>query len=721
MNQEAKNHYRLKLGWVVLLSVLITGNTFSVNKWPEYKLGGSEKLFLNEEDFIRIRITIDNNEWAAKRFEVLKKNNSLTEEEYFNCHWNQNWRQWTTGQYIKELSLYYRLTGDTTKLSVIKSILTKEFKLNKTNLPLFDTDKKVSNEAWNWGMIRVNYLWAWDMIKSHPSMDAIKEPMRIRLNELMHRYIRFENENIVSLTNTRFWGITFLGLVGILNDNKEVFEHATSGKYGFKTILETQIRDNKFWPEPMGYSKDYVMCGMLLLAEASRVNGFENLYQYESKSGASLKKMVDGYLDLCFPNGLLASNGDHSLKAELTKDNKIIKYAGYYLFNSPSSRLNDKLEILYRAYKDPKYAWLIEQSKERVSYDVTVWGDNTLTYGIPIVKKEVPAFKDGVYPEYGHAMISNVNGENYWKGENVTLHLRNGCMISHGHNDAFHIELFAYGKQIYPEWYRAWEYLAPRASNNFRNRTPLSQKALGHNTVVVDKKNPDFPRHNQVEQINDITFSGIKESGNLKYISLTGSVYKGVSQKRTLGITSNYLLDIFECSSDDIHIYDYILHDEGVFELVTKTKMTTYDGFSKDYQLKPIDSTAIAEDNVWLRNGKKSILHQPWQGSFIDNQKRRVNIFVGGEKATEVFLTNTPFYINEKGWDSTPDSVRKIAKPMLIVRRNCKSTSFIVVHQLTDLNNPFKVNIKNSEIDIRAKGFHDLIKISGDILIKTSK
>jgi hypothetical protein len=31
------------------------------------------------------------------------------------------------------------------------------------------------------------------------------------------------------------------------------------------------------------------------------------------------------------------------------------------------------------------------------------------------------------------------------------------------------------------------------------------------------------------------------------------------------------------------------------------------------------------------------------------------------------------------------------------------------------------VNIKNSEIDIRAKGFHDLIKISGDILIKTSK
>jgi hypothetical protein len=379
------------------------------------------------------------------------------------------------------------------------------------------------------------------------------------------------------------------------------------------------------------------------------------------------------------------------------------------------------LEILYRAYKDPKYAWLIEQSKERVSYDVTVWGDNTLTYGIPIVKKEVPAFKDGVYPEYGHAMISNVNGENYWKGENVTLHLRNGCMISHGHNDAFHIELFAYGKQIYPEWYRAWEYLAPRASNNFRNRTPLSQKALGHNTVVVDKKNPDFPRHNQVEQINDITFSGIKESGNLKYISLTGSVYKGVSQKRTLGITSNYLLDIFECSSDDIHIYDYILHDEGVFELVTKTKMTTYDGFSKDYQLKPIDSTAIAEDNVWLRNGKKSILHQPWQGSFIDNQKRRVNIFVGGEKATEVFLTNTPFYINEKGWDSTPDSVRKIAKPMLIVRRNCKSTSFIVVHQLTDLNNPFKVNIKNSEIDIRAKGFHDLIKISGDILIKTSK
>ena len=532
------------------------------NKWPKNNMGGGENLFLNEEDFKRIRQTIEENEWAAKRFEELKKNVFLSEDLYYNTHWKHNWRQWTIGQYMKEIAVYYRLTGDDFKLHEIQKLLVNEFNLDKINQPFYNNEEEVSTDSWSWGMIHVNYLWAWDLVKQHPTLETIKEPMQKRLTEIALQYRKYEDTKINRLGNTQFWSITFMGLVGLLCGNEDAIEHSFSGKYGYKTILETKIRDKKFWPEPLEYTYGYVLCCMLMLAEASRINGYEDLYNYRSPNGASLKGMVDGLLELTFPNGLLAPGGDGSLTAEIDENNELKKYQGAYLFNSPFPRFTNKFEILYKTYKDPKYAWLIQQEKERLCYDTTVWGDTTLLYGIPLEKEQVPAFKDSVYTEIGHAMISTENSKKYWQGNNVTLHIRNGCTIQyHGHNDQFNIGLFAYGNLIYPDWYRRWEYLAPRPSRNNRNKTPFSHYSLGHNTVVVDKKNPDYPRHqldtSKVE-INDVTFSEITETSQMKLISLEGSVYKGVNQKRTLGITPHYLLDIFECSSNDLGDLKYL-------------------------------------------------------------------------------------------------------------------------------------------------------------------
>ncbi len=98
-------------------------------------MGGNENLFLNEEDFRRIRRTIDENEWAEKRFEVLKNNVYRSEDEYFESHWKGSWRQWSTGQYLKYIAIYYRLTGEETKLIQIKEHLINEFKLDEMGVP----------------------------------------------------------------------------------------------------------------------------------------------------------------------------------------------------------------------------------------------------------------------------------------------------------------------------------------------------------------------------------------------------------------------------------------------------------------------------------------------------------------------------------------------------------------------------------------------------------
>ena len=127
-----------------------------------------------------------------------------------------------------------------------------------------------------------------------------------------------------------------------------------------------------------------------------------------------------------------------------------------------------------------------------------------------------------------------------------------------------------------------------------------------------------------------------------------------------------------------------------------------------------------AESRRWLRKGKKGIINSSWEGGFVENENRRVNIYIGGEEGTEVFVTNTPIYVSD-GWDNTPDFIKKIAKPMLIVRRKCKSTKFIVVHQLANLSEKFKVDIKNMNIEIMTDDYIDLLEFQDDRILLTSK
>jgi len=122
------------------------------NKWPKNYMGGDEKLFLNEQDFTRIRENVNQFDWAKIRFEVLRTNALMTEDDFYQSHWKGNWRQWTTGQYLKYVALYYRLTGEEKNLAQIKTLLTQEFNLDRMEKPLYDSQKAVSSAMWSWGM-----------------------------------------------------------------------------------------------------------------------------------------------------------------------------------------------------------------------------------------------------------------------------------------------------------------------------------------------------------------------------------------------------------------------------------------------------------------------------------------------------------------------------------------------------------------------------------------
>jgi hypothetical protein len=94
-------------------------------------------------------------------------------------------------------------------------------------------------------------------------------------------------------------------------------------------------------------------------------------------------------------------------------------------------------------------------------------------------------------------------------------------------------------------------------------------------------------------------------------------------------------------------------------------------------------------------------------------------LHVGAESETEIFTTNTPIY-SSAGWDNTPEAIRKMSKPMLIIRRKCMSTKFVVVHQLTNLDKKYEVKVNKNGIEINANDFSDFIEIKGENIIHKS-
>jgi len=682
------------------------------NNWPTETLGGDEKIYLSEQDIVAMRQRIDVYPWAQARFDALK-------DLVANTNSSDN-------QFAKDIALYYRLTGDDSKLNLVKEALVDKFNLDNMGSDL------VNGRTWkSWGRTKASYYHAWDLVNKSPVMSEIDTRMDTRLNELASEFLK---EDLGSFGNTDTWAICGMGLTGLLTGNQEAIDGALDNKTGVKAWLENHLREGKFFFDPLQYGWKYVLLTMTILAQAYKQSGIENLYQYSSPSGHTIKGMADGYLELCNPTGELVGGGDQSYVAQIygsdgqvayeaTNDDTFVMHDGNggSLFG-PGCRTN-LFEILYAEYQDPKYAWCIAQSPERHIYhdhdEVRTWGDTTLSHGLSLSAPVAPDFKNSAFQDMGHALLSDVEGPGYWLGNNMALHVRNGCANgTHSHDDPFHFDLYAKGKMLYADWFhKSHEYLSPDEDCPM----PIHKYSIGHNTVSVDKKGPDVKRVGTRDIVNDVDFSEITTQGPLKVISLHGSPWGGVEMRRTFGLSSSYLVDVFECDSNDQHTYDYFLRDHGQLVLDEALDTQPYSGFKNDYDLDVIDTRSSRNDNEWLREGLKATTGSNWQGSFVGTPdglpgtEKRSHLFVGAEPDTEVFKSDTPLLVWQ-GWDETPSDIRAMSRGVLIMRRRAKSTKFVVVHQLDNLDKKYDVQIEGTSISIKGDGFeHSFVVENGEI------
>ena len=659
---------------------------------------------LNKQDIEEIKSKIAAHEWAAKLFERVKNDRTFESMNAVDVIDGGDiamyFRQ--EGRWLFNRALAFAVSGTDEEIPRLIEILTQRF-LKEWEFPSFQEFKRLAVPLdfdsiagyWMFWQMLANHVYGFSLIKDHPafSSDLLSQFERVfrKVIELKKK----EYDNLLALYNCQFWDVTCLGMLGFLVEDQDAVNLAINGKYGFKHMLE-RFYDGLFWPEAQGYGYGYISTCALMLAEGSLQSGYEDLYQYVSPSGASIKSMFDGFTSILLTDGRMATSGDSGQS-----------YAGdYYLTNKCKSK-NNKLEIAYRRYEDPVYAWVLSMEPDRDTEDVTFWGYSALTHGIPLGETKPPSAQSRVFKQYGAALIRSDETDNYWHSDAMAVYLRDGSRQGHSHDDHYGILLNAYGKNIYPDLRIDWDYkgMPDTKTGKNRNTRAFSRSIAGHNTIMVDGVDPEF---------RNVKILPLRRVNGMQVLRVEGSVdggaYRRVYQTRILGVVKEYLLDIFDIRCEVAHTYDYLLHSFGKLQAADIPDMAESDhqDLRDEFNFHEIDSSSESPDNYWIGPGTRGTSDADWGAVFIDTDGIGSQIRVAGNDGTDVVTSSTPYYVSKYGLNGTAGEQRPDRRPLLIIRRKTQSTTFVVVHMpFRDTIPVIAVRRTGSKVIISGDGFSD--------------
>jgi hypothetical protein len=376
----------------------------------------------------------------------------------------------------------------------------------------------------------------------------------------------------------------------------------------------------------------------------------------------------------------------------------------YFLINDRDGRDWNKYDLAYHRYKDPLYAWVLNHNPKRDEWDHAMWGYTALIYGDPLPRKiSTPHAKSMIFPEAGVAMLRAQEGPSYWESKAPAVSVCFGPKMGHSHNDAFHITLHGRGRLLEPDWFIQWDYLG---RPEHRNQTPWSKHPIAHNTVLVDRRN-----YTAIRKPLDVREQDFGDA--VKIVRIAGTVYDGVAEQRTLALTREYLLDIFELSSDREHSYDWLLHGLGALQL-SGLRLSPFD-VGAAFGFKRIDAKFPDEPyNHWIRNGAHADAVDTFSATWTQDDGAGVKVTMLGQKATTVYSGDGPYYVSALGMMDQLQDRKVRSVPMIAVHRQGTRASYVALHEPFDASSKSGLTIRRlssqqavDAFEVAGSGFTD--------------
>lgn len=598
-------------------------------------------LLMSKAEIADMKSKIANYTWAGNLYDgTVRANADSALSQSLSPTKNLN-ILWETGQKLIDLGLVYQISGESKYAQKVRTVL-----LAHANGWIQGT---LAPWAWSSSMYGIRFIWAYDLTYNYGGWTSTDRTLMKRFFTEMAELCVAEPQSYKP-TNRWAWTHAQAGAVGYFYGIQEYITYGIDDRGGFKDILENHVKDG-FWKEATWYGPNYGMCSMTILAEAALHSSGTNLYNYTSPSGNSIKTMFDRYLDSCFPNGVVAAHGDIG---------SVKRSGGWPLFEWQENRNGRaKFEIAYKRYEDPDYAWVLRHNTARNGRDVKFWGYLALTHGVPTLPSApAPAARSGTYPNMGIAMLMAEEGTGYWGSGSLAVFVRFGGICGHAHQDQFGIVLHAFNVLMEPDLFNGWDYGSTRADR----LTRWSPHTIAHNTVMVDKKSTGHRDYGLV------AFQDFNE--NIKVLVLISPSGSSVRKSRTLGLTEEYLVDVFELSSGSSHTYDWVAHQYGSLS-VPGVELTSYD-VGKDVGFGVINKKKPGIN--WIVDGKHGNTTGPWRAEFREKSTRGLNLLFSEEDSKTVLVGRGPYHVSDDG------VISSTRVPLVIVRKTGTSKKFVVLH-----------------------------------------
>lgn len=431
---------------------------------------------------------------------------------------------WRYGYAAGELATAWLLTGEEEYARTAEDML--------MNLVDYSFEPEHYDVGMNYAIWAMHALKAYDILMPRLAPDRRRavDAMMTRMADAVARndlyWIRYDIGG--GINNHLAWHKMILGLLGLFYDRPEMTAFCLDGPRGLVPLLEDGLLDDGLWIESSLVYQFTAIAPMLVFADCQRRVGDEPcLLDLTAANGRTLKQSFDAMFNVLAPDGMIPPIGD-------------AYGARRRLWDLPI------YDIAWKAWGDPRYAWVLNRAEKPAL---------PLLFAPPVpADAPPPAVRTILLPEHGYAFLRSHHDEAYWGDEAWCAFLTFDRSDVHANADKLSLMLFGQGRMLLSDV--EGRATVPHAFSA-RIQRELNRGALSQNTVMIDGRDQRY----HPDLLRLIEFRDLPEEKRVTAADLDGQLYDGVRQMRTVAMTPDYILDVFQVDTGETpRQIDWIIH-----------------------------------------------------------------------------------------------------------------------------------------------------------------